>query len=107
MPAIRDPFLDITAHVEKAIGVGLVRADLDWSRSIVRAAATFAVGRSRYELGAPPVRARTAGTGGIFPFSLVGQPIGFRRRLRQPSDILLSVVPTHVVDGHVVFPAWL
>src|ERR1700681_3874575 len=97
MPAIFDPFRNITGGVVKTERIGFERADRQ-RHSTLTCIAVLAVGTARPEVRTPPIcRARSC-AGGIFPLSFGRKPIFVSGLLGQPCYKCLRVQPAHIND---------
>src|SRR5262245_48864586 len=74
VPAVRDPLVDATAHVEQAEGVCLKAPDLQELRRVAGIVASLAVGHADAHLVAPPELGRLSAARRIFPFGFARQP---------------------------------
>src|SRR5262249_38064205 len=80
------------------------RANLCRPVRVIGLAASLAVRHSGHEFIAPPVPCGRLGACRILPFGLGQQTIGALSEPTQPSDVLLRILPTQVVDRLVVVP---
>src|ERR1044071_8866045 len=98
MPAVRYPFCDAPSHVVQPERVGLHHSDPERLLGIVRLAATFAGCNACDHLVAPPIACTCSATGGVLPLYFARQPVGTVGGSRQPTHVLLCILPTDIRD---------
>src|SRR5580658_5339318 len=92
--AIFSPLKDIADHIIETQPVRSERADRRSLAFVPLAAAAIAVGVVLADVVAPGIRRRRSSARCVFVFRFGQQPIGLAGDLRDPSHVLLRVVPT-------------
>src|SRR5208283_3310450 len=95
VPAILHPLGGVPRSVVQSEGIRPKRTDRSGPASFARPALR-ALGMSRPDVVAPPIRSRRPSSRRIFPLRLRGQPIGLSSRLTQPRGELFGVIPADV-----------
>src|SRR5207237_7206677 len=98
VPAILHPFPDIAEHVPQTKWVRRERSDRSRLLVVPGGAASLAIGVGASDLVAPPIGRRGPCASRIFPFRFGEQPIGPGGQARDPSGILLGILPAYVDD---------
>src|SRR5262249_1538302 len=107
VPAVRHPLGNASGHVVETKGVRREAPSLHRQTRIGGVATALAIRHPGRDMVAPPIFRGCPSPRGVFPFRLRRQPIPTVGDGRQPRDVLLRVVPAHVVNRHVVIAARL